>query len=248
MKTSYQKYFRGALYMKDMNRPAALQEGHRERVKQKFLANGFEGFSDHEILEMLLFYAVPRKDTNEIAHKLINSCGSLSAVFDAPVRMLESCGISENTAVLIRSINEVTKAYLSDKFYNSTKLYSSEFLRQKLITSFMGLHEEHVILALFDSKGFEVFYGFISEGSFSMTEIRCRKIVDIAIKYQATAAVISHNHPSGIARPSAADIESTVFLRKALAAVDIRLLDHIIVADTNSMSFALDSKYVEIFM
>lgn len=234
--------------MKENDRPASLHDGHRERVKQKFLQNGFEGFSDHEILEMLLFYAVPRRDTNEIAHKLINSCGSLSAVFDAPVSMLVNCGVSENTAVFIKSINEVAKAYLSDKFYNHAKLYSSDFLHQKLVTSFMGLHEEHVIIVLFDARGHEVFYGFISEGSFSMTELRCRKIIDLAMKYQARAAVVSHNHPSGIARPSASDIESTVFLRKALDAVDIRLLDHVIVADTDLMSFALDSKYIEIFM
>lgn len=234
--------------MEEKEMLSGVHDGHRDRVKQKFIENGFKGFNDHEILEMLLFYSVPRRDTNPLAHKLIDSFGSLSAVFDAPMDTLIECGATENSAVLIKTLAALSRAYLMDKYYNSAKIYTRDFLRQKLMTSFMGLTEERVLLVLFDVKGFELFYGFISEGSFSMSELNSRKIIELAMKYKASAAVIAHNHPSGVARPSPSDIESTIFLKKSLKSIDVSLLDHFIISDAASMSFTQDERYMEIFL
>ncbi len=233
--------------MADEERLSQLHQGHRERMKKRFLKSGFDGFYDYEILEMLLYYAVPRKDTNEMAHKLINACGSLSAVFDAPVSFLTENGVSLNTAIFLKSFCEASRQYLKDKFYNGAKYYTIDYLKQKIMATFVGLKEERVLLALYDPKGCEQFFGFISRGTFNMSDMDSRKIVEIAMEYRACAAIVAHNHPSGVARPSHEDVDATIILRKALTSMDVELKDHFIVSESVIMSMASDERYKEIF-
>lgn len=223
-----------------------LHQGHRERLRTKFIESGFDSFSDHEILEMILFYSIPRRDTNEIAHKLINSCGSLSAVFDAPQELLEEMGLSENSAVLIRAISEFYRVYIENKYYNEKKRYSKNELYRKLINSFLGLSEERVILVLFDNSGRELFYGIVNKGSYHSAELNCRRITELAVRYHAQSLVVAHNHPSGVAYPSHADIATTISLAKSLASVGVVFQDHIIVASTSLMSFRSDPFFAEL--
>lgn len=231
-----------------MSENKGIHDGHRNRVREKFISDGFDGFCDHQILELLLFYAIPRKDTNEMAHKLINSCGSLSSVFDAPYEILEECGLSKNAAVLLKMIPKLCQKYTDDKYKNSNKIITEENIGERIITNFIGISEENVVLLLVDAKGMELFCGIISKGSVSASEIYTRKIVQLAMKFQASGAVIAHNHPSGIALPSNNDIKATINLKKALATVGVRLLDHIIVADMDYMSLAQNDEYIGIFL
>ena len=231
-----------------MSENKGIHDGHRNRVREKFLSDGFDGFCEHQILELLLFYAVPRKDTNELAHNLINNCGSLSAVFDASIEILEECGLSKNAAVLLKMIPPLCQKYMDDKYKNENKIITEENIGERILLNFINADEEKVVLLLLNAKGTELYCGTVSKGSVNASEIYTRKIIQLAMKFHASGAVIAHNHPSGIALPSKNDITSTISLRKALSTISVRLLDHIIVADMEYMSLAQDENYMEIFL
>lgn len=216
-----------------------MHEGHRERMKEKFLAAGLDGFQPHEVLELLLFYAIPRKDTNEIAHCLIDTFGSLSAVFDAPFDLLKKVeGVGDNTALFIKLFPQLCRRYLEDKHDNKDKIISMDLAGQIMLRKFVGRDQEAVILLLLDAKGRQLYCGVVNEGTVNAADIYVRKVVELALMYHASLALISHNHPSGVALPSSSDLEATVCLRDALKLVGVRLLDHIIVADNDYVSLA----------
>ena len=214
-----------------------MHEGHRDRMRQKFLQDGLDSFESHEALEMLLYYAIPRKDTNEIAHRLIEEFGSLSAVFDAPIDTLMRMGkISERTAILIKLIPQLARIYLENKHKNSNKLLSDDLIGDLLTHKFVGRTNETVILLLMDGKRKQLFCGVVNEGSLNGAENYIRRIVELSMRYNASLAVIAHNHPSGIALPSKDDLLATVSVRDALALIGVKLIDHIIVADDDYVS------------
>lgn len=222
-------------------------EGHRDRMRRKYIDKGIDVFEQHEILEMLLFYAVPRKNTNDIAHELLEACGSLSAVFDAPPEILMKHGISYNAAVLLHMIPDLSRAYLTDKFNNEEKKITDENIGEKMIRCFAGKMEECVYALFMDAKGKEIYCGLVSKGSVSLAPIYSKELVSIAARCNAVTAIIAHNHPSGIAFPSRADIEVTENIRNALEAVGVRLVDHIIVADMEYISLASTPHFAKLF-
>ena len=123
--------------MEQQNKKKNVHEGHRERMRNKYVNKGIEVFEQHEILEMLLFYAIPRKNTNDIAHRLLEACGSLSAVFDAPIDILMQQGLSYNAAVLLHMIPDLSRAYQSDKFDNEEKIITDENIEAQEITPYL---------------------------------------------------------------------------------------------------------------
>jgi DNA repair protein RadC len=210
--------------------------GHRNRLRKKFLDNSFDGLETHEILELMLYYAIPRKDTNPIAHNLIDSFGSISAVFDAPIDKLKEQGISENCAIYLKLIPQICRTYMEDKHNNSDKIIDIDNIGENLKYKFIGRDYEAVSLLLLDSKHKEVFCGIVSKGSVSACEIYVRKVIELAVQYNAKFAVLAHNHPSGVALPSNADILTTKKVYNALRLIDVVLIDHIIVADNDYVS------------
>ena len=216
-----------------------LHSGHRERLKKKFIKYGADSLETHELLEMLLFYGIPRKDTKELAHNLINTFGSLPQVFDAPMNsLLKVNGIGESTAILIRLVSKLSRVYAEKNYKTNNKRLTKEQIEKIILNKFIGRIKEHVVLALFDAKRSLVFCDVISQGSFSSTGVHIRDIIELALKFNATKAIIAHNHPSGIALPSREDIETTIELKNALKLVDVKLVDHIIVADNDYVSIA----------
>lgn len=210
--------------------------GHRDRLRKKFLDNSFDGLEMHEILELMLYYGIPRKDTNPIAHKLIDSFGSISAVFDAPIDKLKEQGISENCAIYLKLIPQICRLYIEDKHNNDDKIIDVENAGEKLKHKFVGRDYEAVVLLLLDSKHKEVFCGVVSKGSVSACEVYVRKIIELAVMYNAKFAVLAHNHPSGLALPSNDDIYTTGKVFKALKLIQVALIDHVIVADDDYVS------------
>ena len=215
-----------------------VHEGHRARVRKKFLLNGLDSFETHEALEFLLFYCVHMKNTSELAHRLLNSFGSLSAVFDAPVDALLDFGLTETQATLLKLIPEISRLYIDDKHNNNNKVLNKETLGNSIVRKFIGRENENVLLLLYDSKLKEVFCGIVAKGSLNSTNLPVRKIVDYALRYNAKSAIIAHNHPSGFALPSRGDIEATMNIKNALGLIGVVLLDHYIVADNDSISLA----------
>ncbi len=210
-----------------------IHDGHRDRVRERFLNEGLNGFMDHQVIELLLFYGVPRKDTNDIAHKLLDHFGSFSAVFDASLECLMECGLSRSCASLIKLIPSVCSRYYIDKYKSdnkSTKI-NSDNIGECILPYFIGRDEEQVLLLLVDPKGNRLFCDIISKGSFTASEVNIRYILQLCVKYKAYGAVLAHNHPSGVALPSAQDIKLTKKLKSSLSSISVCLMDHLIIAD-----------------
>lgn len=222
--------------------------GHRQRMKERFLHTHFDGFEDHQILEMILFYVYPRTDTNPLAHRLLNTFGSLSAVFEAPVDTLISAGLTPNAATFITMLPDISRVYLNDRNNNTSKIIDFERLGEFFIPKFIGRGEEAMILLLADAKGKEIYSGVVSKGSFHASEAPVRKIIDLAMRYNATTAAIAHNHPSGVALPSRADIKATATIFQALNLIGVLLYDHIIVSDDDFVSLRESNLCDDIFM
>lgn len=214
-----------------------MHNGHRQRIKKRFLDEGLDGFNDHNILELLLFFGVPQKDTNEIAHNLINTFGSLSAVFDAPYSQLKKVsGVGDNVATLIKLVPSLARVYMTDKAKYKLFITSSD-LGEYILPRFIGMNEEYVFVMYLDIKNNLLGSEFVAKGSLTNVSMDFRKIIDGVLKYNAVNVVIAHNHPGGIALPSCDDINSTRSLADALRLVNAKLYDHIIVADNEFVSF-----------
>ena len=215
----------------------ADHSGHRARMREKYLKSGLDVFAPHEILELLLYYAIPYKNTNDIAKHLIDRFGTLTNVLDAPIDSLVDAGLTENQAVFLKLFPDVTRVYYCEKYESDHGPMDFEHMADYVFRKFIGREDhEYVLLVLADAKGKEVFCNFISEGNFEETQFSIRKIVRLAMNYGAVTAYIAHNHPSGVALPSPSDLKTTFILREALALVDVDLADHYIVANGECVS------------
>lgn len=216
-----------------------VHKGHRARMKRRFLEHGLESFEDHHVLEILLFYALPRVDVNPLAHNLLKQFGSLAAVFDAPLDELEKVeGIGRNAATLIKLIPQVARRYMISRASLSDILDSSEKAGRYLLPRFFGERDEVVYLVCLDAKCKVLNCRLMFRGSVNSASVSIRKIVETALSFNATSVILAHNHTSGIALPSREDQITTRRIEEALRAVDITLADHIIVADDDFVSLA----------
>ena len=208
---------------------------HRQRQKEKFLRNGFDVFEEHEILEMLLYYAVPRKDTNQLAHRLIDSYGTFAKVCDAPVDVLQKdYGLSEAAAVLLKMLPQLAAAYMESSLDAQCidMKNAAEILRPK----FIGATVEKVAIALSDANDRLILCDVVAEGSLSATESPVRKIVDLALRHNAKYVYLAHNHPSGNILPSQSDLQVTRQLYDTLKGVGVNLVDHYIIGGSRYLS------------
>ncbi len=214
-------------------------DGHRKRLKARFVKSGLDDFEPHNVLELLLFYSVPRKDTNPLAHRLINHFGTLSGVFDAKAEELMKVeGVTENTAVLISMIPQVARKYLEDKADLGNIVGDFNDIGTYLMPKFVGRTVETVMLAALDNKNKIISCNIIAEGESNRANVSKRKIAEEAMRAGATRVIIAHNHPRGFAIPSVEDIYLTEEVYSFLKAVDIELIDHIIFAEDDFVSFA----------
>ena len=221
-----------------------IHDGHREKMRQRFLKSGLDAFADHEALELLLYYAIPRKDTNPIAHALMERYGSMSAVLTAPVEDLKKVeGIGESAAVLLKlALQLYRKAKLSDA-EQETVLNSVERVGAYLLERFAGEKNEVVYQLCLDRKGKLLACKKLGEGGVASADLNIRRLVENALLTGASSVVLAHNHPSGVALPSQDDYAATDRAKAALHVVGVALTDHIIVADGDFVSMS-DSGYL----
>ncbi len=220
-----------------MEEKPSIHRGHRERVKQEFLKGGLEAFSDVRALELLLFYALPQGDVNPLAHRLLDTFGSLAGVLDAGMEDLKNVpGIGEHAAILLKLVPAVTAKYLASRTSDDFILKRSRDLWGLFSPYFFGARNEMTYLACFDGKMKLLGVGKISEGSPTGTDICVRQIMSAALSYNSTAVVLAHNHPSGIATPSDEDVSTTLYLRTYLQGVSIQVYDHVILTDDDMVS------------
>lgn len=215
-------------------------EGHRDRMRRRFLRHGLDNFDDHNVLELLLFFAIPRRDTNALAHRLIDRFGSLSGVFEAdPQALMTVEGVGEKTAALLHLVPEAARRYLMDKTEPGIILTTSDAVGKYFLPRFMNCRDERVYMACLDAKLKVIHCREIGvAGSTVSARFDVRTVVQTALLQNASAVVLAHNHTSGIALPSVEDEEATRQVRQALAMVGISLIDHIIVAGDDFVSLA----------
>ena len=226
-----------------------MHKQHRQRMKERFLREGIEHFEPHNVLELLLFYSIPQKDTNETAHKLIERFGSLSAVFDAPFsELIKIEGVKEHSATLIKLIPELAKRYVSETgSFSGTFLPTVDDVGKYFKSKYIGVTKETVYLLLLDNKYNVIDCIKIHEGSVNSSAITMRKLIEAAIETKASFAVLAHNHPGGIAIPSEDDVRLTATIKEALSIFTIKLCDHIIVSNNDYISMAQSQEYKELF-
>ena len=216
---------------------ASIHKGHRERLKARFLEEGLDNFTDIQALELLLFYAIPQKDTNPIAHALLDHFGSLSRVLEADVEELKKVpGISDHSATLLALVTELGRYYQVDCAQRVEVLTTLDACGAYLVPRFFGRSNETVFLLCLDAKCKVLCCKEIGEGSVNSTSISIRKVVETALSANATTVVLAHNHPSGVALPSSEDVQTTRRVAAARSAVEVHLADHIVVAEGDYVS------------
>lgn len=219
--------------------------GHRGRLRARFLTHGLDALQDHEVLELLLFYAQPRKDTNGLARTLLDHFGSISAVLEAPLSELKAVGgIGENAAILLHLITPLSRRYLLSRTEKHTSLTTCQACGEYLLPYFFGATEEQVYLLCLDSKCKVLACRLLQTGSVNSASVPLRKAAEIAMSCKASAVVLAHNHTSGLALPSRADIEVTELLKATLEPLEIQVVDHIVIADGEFVSM-MDSNLLE---
>lgn len=222
----------------------ATHDGHRERLRERFSREGLDGFTEVQVLELLLFYCIPRRDTNPIAHALLERFGSLTQVLEAPASELEKVpGMGRSAALFLNLVPEVSRYYQVNKVGQNTVLNTIEKCGCYLMPFFVGRRNETVYMLCLDAKCKLLCCTEISEGSVNSASVSPRKAVEVALAANATTVVLAHNHPSGLAVPSSEDIYTTRRIAAALEVVDVLLADHLIIVDDDFVSLAQSGQY-----
>lgn len=224
-----------------------IHEGHRTRMRDRILKDGIESLQPHEVLEYILYAFVPRKDTNEIAHELIDKFGSFSGVLDAEYEQLIAVkGISEVTATFLTSLKGILNYYQLDKAKAKKKVDTLN----KVVEYMQGLigyeTKEKAYLLLTNNQSELLATKLLSSGTVDQVGIYIREISELALRYKATGVILCHNHPSGNVSPSMDDIGLTRSIYTALRMINIRLLDHIIISGKKHYSMKFNGDLNEI--
>lgn len=215
----------------------AEHDGHRERMRQRVRETDMRGFQPHEVLEFLLMYAIPRRDVNPLAHKLIKRFGSLSGVLDArPEELMQVPGVGENAATLLSSLVSVFSAYQRDRWRKRPCLFSRKEAGEFCTALFSRQKVESVAIVCLDVHKAVLASEMLTQGTVSETPLYPREVVAYALRHQAHSVILAHNHPSGDTRPSMDDLRITLEIRDALRTMDITLEDHFIIAGSRFTS------------
>ncbi len=215
-----------------------IHQGHRQRLKDRFLSSGLESFAEHEILELLLYFAIPYKDLNPLAHHLIERHGSLSAVLDAdPDALLLTDGVGANAALLLNLVPELLRYYRITKLNPAYTFYDAKNIHDYACDLFLGINHEILYLICLNQHNSIIKVEKIAEGSIDSVNTELRKIVMAALRHKSFNIILLHNHPSGNLKPSSDDISLTNHLAHVLSSLGIGFLDHLIISGENSLSF-----------
>ena len=215
----------------------SLHSKHRERLRERYINDGLDNFQAHQILELILFYAIPRKDTNELAHKLLNRFGSLPSVLEAhPKELMQVDGVGEGTAVFLNLFSQVRRRYELDKLNEKIYIKSTADAGEYAVNLFYGRIYECFFIINLNSQNKVINAQKICEGTVNETVVYPANVVKSALQNNASRVILAHNHPGGKLKPSLDDLNITRILKQALDTVGIGLADHIIVADDKYIS------------
>ncbi len=227
-----------------------MHEEHRKRVKERFFKDGIENMPDHEILELLLFFSIPRKDTNALAHRLTEHFGSLNSVLEASKEDLMNVeGIGESSAALITLVFQMAKRYIKNSTEVTLKNYTGpDSVKELLQSKYLGSKEETVYLLSLDSAGRILNCNKIAQGGLTSALIDKRVVLETIFRNKASAVVLVHNHLNGVLSPSHDDIAATKTIIASFFGLGVRLVDHLIYTDSGVLSMAGIEKFAPLFV
>lgn len=207
-------------------------EGHRARLRDRFLARGLDGFTDTEILELLLSFGTPRSDCKEPARMLLEKYGSFAKVLEAPLASLKEVkGVGPKNGFALHFVQAVAGHYLKQRLCGKRYLHSSREVEDYLIHSMRGLKKEVFTVIFLDASHAIIDSEILAEGTLNVNTVYPREIIKRALEFHAAALIIAHNHPSGSLQPSVQDIKLTRTLALICRYMQIQLLDHLVIGD-----------------
>ncbi|MCL2856028.1 MAG: DNA repair protein RadC [Defluviitaleaceae bacterium] len=214
-------------------------KGHRMRLRERFIKAGLEAFAPHEVLELLLFYAIPQRDTKPLAKRMIDEFGGLPAIFETdPTTLMQRTGVTENVAVYLSMMSQLFGRYHREKYPKTIKFINSYEMKEYAKVLFIGKTVECFYLICLDNAHNMRACELIAEGDIDQVELHPRKIVERATAHRATNLILAHNHPSGQAHVTRADLVTTANLVDIFRPFNIRIVDHIIIAGDAAISLA----------
>ncbi len=230
----------------DNGRQEALHQGHRTRIRERFFSEGLDLFDDNMTLELLLFYCIPRKDTNDIAHMFLEKLGGLSGVLDADPEELQSLGLPEKGAELIRFCHDIiSSVYLFHKKTNGARL-TTDNIGDFFAHRYVGVDNDETCLLLLDSDCCELYCEPFKNGTIN-TDEEAESLARLAVMYGASGVILAKNKPGGAPMPDAADITAAEILGACLRKTELSLIDYLIIADGDYFSMG-DSEYKSLFL
>lgn len=216
---------------------AQPHSGHRERLRERYQKEGLDAFEDHNVLELLLFYTLPRVDTNLIAHRLLDRFGSLSAVFDADFEELAAVpGVGEKSALLIKMVPSLSRVYRMDKFRPARKTLTIPEIGAYFTEFFANKSTESMAVMMLDNSRRMICCKELFTGTVDTINLDSRRILDAVIAQKAASVVVAHNHPRGLLEPSGADLKTTVALDELFRTANIKMLDHLLIVGESWLS------------
>lgn len=226
----------------------SIHDGHRQRLRERFAKYGMESFNEHEVLELLLYYVIPRSDTNGIAHNLVNKFGSFRQVLEASYdQLLQVDGVGPNTALYLSALRESYRYLAISKVRERPILRNAEEYAAFVKDFYFSTKVETVYLLCLDAMNAVIECAKISEGEAVSVEIPSRTLADVALRTNAVSAVLVHNHPRGLALPSEEDVIATDVVAQVLNMTNVRLLDHIIISEGGMISLANSANNIACF-
>lgn len=213
-----------------------MHEHHRQRMRERFLRNGFEGFAPHEILEVMLYYSIPRVDTNGIAHDLLERFGSFKELFEASVdELITVDGVGQSTAMFLKLIPEITRRYAEEQTKPTARYDTVSKIAEYFIRRFIGVNREQLYMMLLNNRMNLIDCVLVSEGSVNCSAVPVRVMTETALMKKASSVVLAHNHPNGLAIPSGSDLDVTDHLNNSFHLLGIPLLEHLVIAEGRFM-------------
>ena len=221
--------------------------GHRGRMRNRYIKSGLDSLAEHEILELLLYYCVRQKNTNETAHKILGVYGSLSNLFEATAEEIKrECGLSENTSVLLSIIAPLARKYNLDKWGKKIIFRNSKSVSEYIQSLFVGESVECFYILFLDNNLGLIKEKFISRGTLDRVHVYPREFIRMVLLHNAANIILAHNHPSGDEDVSAFDIETTTTIKRALENIETNVIDHIVITGDTYISFAEDKKLLNL--
>ncbi len=213
------------------------QVGHRQRLKARFAKQGLNGWHEYEVLELLLGYAIPRRDVKPLAKELLRNFETIKRVLDAPLDRLQGiAGMGSQSALFLKLCRELLVLYLEIPDRQRQTVTSPEQIGELCRARLEGLPEEQFLVLFLDNRHRLIASEVIHRGTVDMSVVYPREVLTRALLHRAAALLVAHNHPGGSPTPSAEDLKITQELKQAAATLGIRLLDHLIVAGSQVVS------------